>query len=709
MHKFSQFDLNLNIQRLTLTYSLGDLSSIREIFTPENGDIGRTQLPNLPPISESISQNGDELEGYFVRHSPSLMVGIKEFLQEVTLQIHHNQQTRKPPRSELITNYVETRRECMTRIGSRLVELIKQERRLGVYNLFWLVVSKYLVNLLETVIPEQGDQKTRLKFAMLPIIAQAFQETLQQVKRYFQKYDAQQRRYSQYIDDTMISHLGAAFNHEFSRAIITDQIHLVFPMLSSHNVLECAQAIFVPENEKYHISYEEFSEIYSGVRRYIETQLYEQNSVFCDILATVLRIPFQTVKKMPIESLLFHPTIITLFAEEIKHLPVKGSNRKKTFFKTWTPQLGNMIGEDSWEFAINDYITFARDLRRSEVIMLLRHRIKFILSDMHAKDSEPAEQTNEREFADKISYQFDTGKIINDLRHVSLLFLDLRGFTELSAGDIRDQHLKEYLYNFFDPAVNILNHFGGSIKTYAGDGILASFGGQKAHALNAIRAAIEIQKLFHRLKRDHKIAFSGMGIGIHTGLVEETYFFPDLESPSHNTVIGLTANLVGRLSSGKAEKRGDVDQQALKTLQEYLRHSSQDFDLSPASLEIFEDRLFQAVEALQHQKLIQSVKEEIRPQAAVRVAQGVLNNNGLAISNATFKYIHALQPLQEIESKGSVRYIYLDNVLQERILLTKAGDATFKGIEGKFPVWGVYVHRKSSTKSRSRSSTPPKH
>lgn len=706
MHKFSRFDLNLNIQRLSLTYSLGDLSTIREIFTPENGDIGRTQLPNLPPISESISQNEDEFEGYFVQHSPSLMVGLKEFLQETTSQIVHTTQSRNPRRTDLINNYVEARRECMFRIGSRLVELIKQERRLGLYNLFWLVVSKYLVNLLDTVIPEHGESQTQIKFGLLPIISQAFQETLQQLKRYFQKYDIQQRRYSQYIDDTMLSHLGAAFNHEFSRAIITDQIHLVFPKLSRHNVLECAEMIFVPENEKYHINYEEFSEIYSGVRRYIEIQLYQQDSVFCDIIATVLKIPFQTVRKMPIESLLFHPTIITLFAEEIKHLPVKNSHRKMTFFKSWTPQLGNMIGEDSWEFAINDYITFAKDLRRSEVINMLRQRIKIILPETHRKNSEsPEEQDLPGETADKVSYQFETGRIINDLRHVTLLFLDLRGFTELSAGDIRDQHLKEYLYNFFDPAVNILNQFGGSIKTYAGDGILASFGGQKEHALNAVRAAIEIQKLFQRLKRDRKIAFTGMGIGIHTGLVEETYFFADLESPSHNTVIGLTANLVGRLSSGKAEKRNEIDEQALNALQEYLQHSTPEFGDSPASLEIFEDRLLQAFEALQHQKLIQSVKAELGPQAAVRVNNGVLNNNGLAISNATFKHIHTLHPLREIESQGSVRYTYFDKFLQEHILLMKAGDATFKGIEGKFPVWGVYLYRKSTPKSRKHPSS----
>ena len=84
MHKsFFQFDLNLNIERLPLIYSLGDLSSIREIFTPEDGDIGRTQLPILPPTSEMILQNGNEVEGYLVEITPVLMVSIREFLQRM--------------------------------------------------------------------------------------------------------------------------------------------------------------------------------------------------------------------------------------------------------------------------------------------------------------------------------------------------------------------------------------------------------------------------------------------------------------------------------------------------------------------------------------------------------------------------------------------------------------------------------------------------
>ncbi len=47
------------------------------------------------------------------------------------------------------------------------------------------------------------------------------------------------------------------------------------------------------------------------------------------MIATVLKIPFQIVKNIPIEALLFHPTIITILAEKSSILPVKKFRRKE--------------------------------------------------------------------------------------------------------------------------------------------------------------------------------------------------------------------------------------------------------------------------------------------------------------------------------------------------------------------------------------------
>lgn len=703
MHQFSQFNLTLNIGRLPLIYSLGDLSSIREMFTPEDGDIGRTQLPILPPISESILQNGNEFEGYLVEVSSSLMVSIREFLKIIALRQQLTEQRKDLQHSDVIQNYAKIRRECMNRIGSRLVDVIRQERRLGLYNLFWLMISKHIVSLFDRVIAEKGEKQIRCKIEMLSVLSQTFLETIQQVRRYLQQEDQRRRRYSKYIDDTMTSHLGAAFNYELSRSIITDQVHLISPHISRNTLLECAQSIFVEENEKYHIVYEEFVEIYSAVRTYIEKRLQQKDSAFCEMVANVLRVPCQTITKMPIESLVFHPTVVSLFTEDIKQLPTKSiKRRRKTLFKSWAPQLGDIFGEDSWEFAITDYLNFAKDLRRSEIIAFLRNQTVFVTPNRRTRSSNLSQPdqnnlSSSRGIANKISYQFERGRIINDLRDVTLIFLDLRGFTEVSAGDISDQELKLHLYNFFDPVVNIINHFEGEIKTYAGDSILASFGGKREHALNAVRAAIEIQKFFTILQQEDNIAFPGMGIGIHTGPVEETYLFPDLEAPSHNTVIGLSANLVGRLSSGKTEEKGNIDVQAVKSLKEYIQANDPHLAVGSGALAIFEDRLLQAIEALQQQKDQSNSEQEQGQALVVKVVSGVLNNQGIAISNETLKHIHTIQSLQEQEAQKRVQYTYFDRVLQINVTFIKAGDAIFKGIKDKFPVWGVYLSQKSGT------------
>lgn len=709
MLKFARFDPTLNITRLPLSYSLGDLSAIREVFTQDPGDIGRIQLPILPSQVEIISDEKEEFAGYLVEISSALLVAIREFLKSIIPLIHGKDATGSDlDRHDMIIrhHYTEARRECMNRIGIRLIEVIKQDRRLGLYNLFWLMLSKHVINLIEQVIPEQMTNYAQYRIVIHSILAQTLQQVLTKVQTNLQKQDKKKRRYSPYIHDILVSHLGAAFNYEFSRSIITDQIHFLFPHLCHNNFLECARLVFTGLNDHYDITHADFVKICSGVRSYIEGRLQKGEPGFYEMLGNIFKIPTKTINNLPVEMILFHPTIISLFAEEIKQLPAR--SRKRRFFRSWSPRLGREFGEEAWEFAINDYLNFTKDLRRSEIIAFLRNRIVFVRntpgssssSGFSRRGSAPGGKT--RGIFDKISYQFDKGRIVNNLRSVTLVFLDLRGFTELSAEEhITDQELKEHLYAFFDPVVNILNHFGGTIKNYAGDSILAAFGAEskyKNHALNAVRAALEIQKLFQLLQQEGKVSFKGMGIGIHTGLVEEAHFFFDLESPGYNTVIGLAANLVGRLSSGKAEKKRKLDLQMASSLLENLM-ISRNVDIS--LIANVEEVLAQAVDTF-HQRQEEDSLDRREPQRdlSVKIIQGVLNNQGIAISgveNGTFERIRASVDLKEVEAHNRIHYTFFDDVLREQIVFIKAGDASFKGIDtgnqGRIPVWGVYLER----------------
>lgn len=709
MLKFASFDPQLNIKRLPLAYSLGDLSSIREIFTPESGDIGRTQLPILPPEVEMLSRGNTEFPGYLVEGSHPLSVAIREFLTSLLAQRQLRQPEDAPagPRNStaMRQQYVEAKRVCMNRIGARLLDVIKQDRRLGLYNLYWLTISKYIVTILEQLLPATTPRHAQARIALQPILMQTLQQVSQRVRAHLRKEDDTLRHYSAYIRETLTTHLGTTFNYEFSRAILAGQVHLLTPRIGRQNTLEYARAVFSEENDMFVIGYDDFLKLYNGVRSYIEDRVKTGEAGFNEMVATIFRIPPQTVRNIPMEMLIFHPTLISLFAEEIKQIPSR--TRKKTLFGNWSPQLGDEFGEDSWEFAVNDYLMFARDLRRSEVIAFFRDRIVFGSPSQAAQTSAtgrisatPARTAGG--ISDRVSYRFEKGRIVNDLRGVSLIFLDLRGFTELSASDITDEELKDYLYRFFDPVMNILNYFGGTLKNYAGDGILASFQANSTHgnhALDAVRAAVEILKFFTLLKDEGRMPFQGMGIGIHSGLVEEAYFFFDQESPGFNTVIGLAANLVGRLSSGKAEKKKGLNSHTASALLKTLM-TSPNIDLSLVAN--VEDMLKQAVDTFQERPGGRPPSErwKLRQQLSVKVEQGILNNQGIAISgveNGTFERIRASIDLKEIESAGQVCYSYFDSILREQLVFIKAGDASFKGIDtedqGKFPVWGVYLER----------------
>lgn len=127
------------------------------------------------------------------------------------------------------------------------------------------------------------------------------------------------------------------------------------------------------------------------------------------------------------------------------------------------------------------------------------------------------------------------------LREISVLFCDIRGFTALSAGRA-PQDVVNRLNLFLAKMVDIVElHHGGMINKYLGDGFMALFGAgamHPDHAQAAVSAAREI------LAAD--IEFK-IGIGIHSGpaIVGNMGSARRLEY----TAIGETVNLAARLEA----------------------------------------------------------------------------------------------------------------------------------------------------------------
>jgi adenylate cyclase len=137
-------------------------------------------------------------------------------------------------------------------------------------------------------------------------------------------------------------------------------------------------------------------------------------------------------------------------------------------------------------------------------------------------------------------------------RIVTLLFADIRNFTDFSEKHSA-QEVVRLLNAYFTAVVPILERHGGTLNCYMGDGMMVSFGVpvfRSDHALQAVRAAVEMVSAVHRLKeRWAELGFAGLriGVGIHTGRVVAG----SVGSPGRQdyTAIGDAVNTASRIET----------------------------------------------------------------------------------------------------------------------------------------------------------------
>ena len=107
-----------------------------------------------------------------------------------------------------------------------------------------------------------------------------------------------------------------------------------------------------------------------------------------------------------------------------------------------------------------------------------------------------------------------------ELREATILFMDIQGFSTISE-TLQPQELISTLNEYFAVVSEPLQAHGGVINQYQGDAILATFNLptiNEEHALNAIRAALAIQKVLQNRTFGNGISL-GSRIGINSGVV----------------------------------------------------------------------------------------------------------------------------------------------------------------------------------------------
>ncbi|MEN3046424.1 MAG: adenylate/guanylate cyclase domain-containing protein, partial [Candidatus Hydrothermales bacterium] len=137
-------------------------------------------------------------------------------------------------------------------------------------------------------------------------------------------------------------------------------------------------------------------------------------------------------------------------------------------------------------------------------------------------------------------------KRVGERRRVSVMFVDVAGFTDLSEKKDAEEVLT-ILNLFFTESKRIIESYQGTIDKYIGDAILCFFGVKgeyENHAEKAIRAALEIINFLNSDKLGQKI---GVHIGINSGEILLTEI--GIDKALDYTVLGDTVNLAQRLES----------------------------------------------------------------------------------------------------------------------------------------------------------------
>lgn len=111
-----------------------------------------------------------------------------------------------------------------------------------------------------------------------------------------------------------------------------------------------------------------------------------------------------------------------------------------------------------------------------------------------------------------------------ELREVTALFADIRGFTAFSERCGNDPRKVVALLNaYFGAVVPLIEAEGGTVVSFMGDGVMVLFGApvnQPDHAARAVRAAFRMAgKIREQAALWTRLGCSGMqvGIGVHTG------------------------------------------------------------------------------------------------------------------------------------------------------------------------------------------------
>ncbi|HEX9578859.1 MAG TPA: adenylate/guanylate cyclase domain-containing protein [Myxococcales bacterium] len=154
--------------------------------------------------------------------------------------------------------------------------------------------------------------------------------------------------------------------------------------------------------------------------------------------------------------------------------------------------------------------------------------------------------------ADRILEESDDLKLPGETRRVTVMFLDVRGFTTMSER-LTPTEVVALLNEYFDVVVDRVQAHGGTVNKFIGDAAMCIWGAPRqidAPEREAVFCAMEIQEAAAKLSADRSgrgLTSVGFGIGINAGEVVAGNL--GAARRLEYTVIGDAVNLAQRLES----------------------------------------------------------------------------------------------------------------------------------------------------------------
>jgi len=182
----------------------------------------------------------------------------------------------------------------------------------------------------------------------------------------------------------------------------------------------------------------------------------------------------------------------------------------------------------------NDYVTKPIDFP----VLVARIQTQLALKYANDENKKLLKQLEDRnEFIKSLFGRFISDDIVEqllatpngselggELRELSILFADIRGFTSLSEA-LSPEQVVNLLNNYLGTMTDIIDSYGGTVNEFYGDGLLAFFGApvpNKEHAKIAVQCALAMKAGMvevNRRNRECGLPEVDMGLAVNSGEV----------------------------------------------------------------------------------------------------------------------------------------------------------------------------------------------